>query len=204
MNKELSIVLRDRISDLLYVEKVSGLVQVFNKLISVDEGGNIVKKIPVTSSATFENCNTEQKLVEMIPDSSIKGMVYFEDQGINQPAKVPNGMSYKSSLRLVCWLNTNLISSQSDMLLSARVMNDIIKRLVVNPFNSIPFTRVTVLVQNIVQDNSIFSKYSYSEQETQYLMAPFEYFAIDFLISYTVPFACPSPVMISESPKLCL
>ena len=208
MNKELSVILRDKIADAPYLERLSGLVQVFEKTIAVDgeAGRTIKKKIPVTSFATFQECESNnQAQVAMVPNSKYKGILYFEDGGINTPTPSRGGMQYISRLRLVCWLNTKLITGQTDMSLTTRVIADILGRFAGNPFNVSPFTKIAVKVANIpAQDKSIFSPYDYSEAETQYLMAPFEYFALDLNISYTIPFLCVTDISVTEDPNTCL
>jgi hypothetical protein len=189
MNKELSILLLNRVKDAPYLDRTSGMVQVFERSIENEAGGTTVKKIPVTSSATFQDCG--RKLADMIPNSKCKGMLYFEDGGISSPTPVRAGMQYTSRLRLVCWLNTERITGAANMQLTARAVTDLITRLTGNPFNCAPFSRVTVKVDAIpVQDKAIFNKYDYSEADLQYLMSPYEYFGIDLQVTYYVANTC--------------
>ena len=206
MTKEIALILLAKISNIPYLERQSGIVQVVEKTVLIDgeKPYQVTLRIPITSFASFENCNTSQAMVAMIPDSSFKGMVYFEDGGTGIGIRQRGSMAYQSSLRMVCWLNTNLISGSPNMLLSASMISDILKRLVINPFNSAPFSRISIAALRVTQDRSIFSKYAYSEAETQYLMSPFEYFAIDFSVKFEMPFECASPVVITDNPNTCL
>lgn len=202
MNKELSIIILDKIKDAPYLDRVSGMVQVYDKVIEAEEGVTVTKKIPITSFACFQDCaTTSQAQVAMIPDSRYKSLLYFEDGGVSGPVKVNGGMQYQSKLRIVCWLNTKLINGQTNMLMSGQIMTDIIKKVSGNPFNLTPFTRIAVKVSNIpIQNADIFSPYDYSEQETQYLMAPFEYFALDLLVSFVIPFDCMPEINCEQDP----
>ena len=200
MNKELSLALLSKLSDIVYLDRTSGCVQVVESVIEGDNSLSITKKIPVTSLATYTDTIDNAQLVDMIPDGSYMGMLYFEDNGINNAVKKTGGMSYVSRLRLVCWLNTQRITGKSDMLLCSRVMSDVIERITAGVYNSGPFLRIQANVENIpVQDSAIFSKYDYSETQTQYLMAPFEFFAIDLVVNFIVPFNCSSEIEVMEA-----
>jgi hypothetical protein len=37
----------------------------------------------------------------------------------------------------------------------------------------------------------VYKRQTYDEAETQYLMPPFDYFAFDFLVSFTLSVSCP-------------
>jgi len=233
MTKELSLILLQKINDAPYLDRKSGLVQTFDKVMEMTDAGAITKRIPVTAFATLAQCNN-QRMTHMIPDSSYKGMVYFEDYGTRPTGPDRSGYSYSSNIRLVCWLNTNRISGSADMLLSAVIINDLIKKLTANKLGNyslprylitdagfqlitddgipllsegggVQFTKLNVTVTAIpVQDNRIFSKYDYSEKETQYLMSPFEYFAIDLSVNYSIPAACGNDITVTETPATCL
>lgn len=203
MNKQIAIILRDLCSA-PYLDRTCGLVQTFDRVIEGDNGISVVKRIPVTTSASFQECNTSLTQFDMIPNSKYKGMLYFEDGGITGQTPVRNGIEYISRIRLVCWLNTKLIKGEQDPLLAGMIMADIIRKLGGNPFNSAPFTRITVQVANIpVQDKAIFKNYDYSEQQTQYLMAPFAYFALDLNVSFAVPNSCLSNITVNPNLPKC-
>ena len=46
---------------------------------------------------------------------------------------------------------------------------------------------------------AIFSKYSYDEAVTQYLLHPFDYFALDITIDYVVPRACIDAIILNPA-----
>lgn len=203
MNKEVALLLLDKIKSAPYLDRVSGLVQTFEKVYEDELGRAIKKRLPVSSFASFQDCaDKPQPQIDMIPNSRYKSLLYFEDQGISSPTQNRLGFDYISRIRLVCWLNTKLIAGQSNMLMSAQVINDLVGKLVgINPWNVAPFTRISVKVAGIPnQDKGIFSKYDYREEESQYLMPPFEYFAIDFNVYYTIPKDCLPPIETSLDP----
>jgi len=194
MNKELSLILLSKLQDAPWISRTSGVVQVVNRVIDTGDGTFVTKRVPLAAYATSQDCGGTQ--ADMIPDSSYKGMLYFEDGGVTAPVKARTGWQYTSKLRLVCWLNTQLITGDDSTLLSARVITDIATRLSGNPFSNTPFSRIAVSISNIpMQDATIFSKYDYSETETQYLMAPYEYFALDLSVTYIIAGSCVNEVV---------
>jgi hypothetical protein len=194
MNKQLALILLDKLKDASYLDRTSGIVQVITRVTEGDGGIRVEKKLPFTSFATYEDYGNAEKL--MVPDSRFKSCLYFEDNGVIQQnasaVRGVRGATYESRIRIVCWLNTLIISGAPDMLLSAKVMADIVKRLTQTPhFNSEPFININTSIATIpAQDDRIFSQYDYDATRTQYLMSPFDFFAIDLLVNYQIPDAC--------------
>ncbi|NCT92945.1 MAG: hypothetical protein GXC72_00850 [Chitinophagaceae bacterium] len=195
MNRALADILSTKL-DSAYIDRKAGIVFTFEKVTVPESGPKVIKRIPVAY------LNGEK--VDMIPDSRCKCMIYFEDQGISAPSKVGPGWQYISRLRLVCWLNSRLISGQSDSTLKAKIMTDVIDKLAGGAyFSQSPYTRVLPKVVNIpTQDKNIFAKYDYSEQDQQYLMQPYDYFAVDFQIPFTIPTACLNSITVTN-PEAC-
>lgn len=198
MNKQLSILLVGTIGSANYLDRVSGLAQVVTTIIPGEGDTSTQKKFPVTSFTTAEQCSGKtHELYDLIPDSSKKSLLYFEENGATSLIeKKTAGNIYQSRLRLICWLNPNRISNASNKdNIGVAVMNDIIKRLTAQSYfhdtiNRL-FASVVVKVEAIPEKNpNLFSKYDYSEKETQFLMHPFDYFGLDLLVQYMVPYAC--------------
>jgi len=190
VNKQISLILLSKLGDATYLDRTSGVVQVVRKYNETDEGFKIEKRIPYAHSATWQELATMDKA--MIPNSKFKSCLYFEDKGIDIGQDVRGNVQYTSRLRLVCWLNMNIINGIYDPTVTSKIMADIIFRLLaVQNENSDPFSRVTVKLAGIAeQSQDIFSAYDYAERETQFLMPPFDFFAIDFAVSFTMSKSC--------------
>lgn len=175
-----------------YIDKKTGIVQVVNKPIS--EGGETkFYKIPVSTLATpNEYTPFNSQAVDMIPDANYRGILYFEDKGIGLGAKRSGTQQYRSSMRLVCWLNTEKLNGGvADMMLVTKIMNDIIQQLTVRINNSSPFINLSVAISNIPEaTSSIFGQYDYDEKRTQYLFSPYDFFALDLSITFDLAKGC--------------
>lgn len=182
MNVLIAKIIKDRLSDLPYFDKTAGLVQTITKEDSEDSGAkNRILRFPVEVDLA-----EEKNLIPMIPDSDIKGMFYVEDGGV----KAEGTNDYTSDLTLVCWLNPKKISNNVEAV-SASAISDIVSVLCKGYFNDAPASRARFTAVSIpVRDAAIFSKYNYSEVQTQYLMPPFDFFAIKFKVSYRLTKSC--------------
>lgn len=203
MNKPLSLVLLAAIGDLPYIDRKSGIVQVISKKIKVSDSEFVIKKYPVSTIADLASCQNNTNAYtayDMIPNSKLKGLLYFEDNGTTILGRRSSSQQYNSNMRLVCWLNTkNIKGTGADLTLGAKVMNNLIQLLTASSFNSEPFINILVKVTKIPEMNAdIFSPYTYDETVTQYLMSPFDFFAIDLNISFYLPRNCPIEINIGE------
>lgn len=195
MNKEVARVLKNYIKDLPFVDLIAGLVQTVRIKIPVggDDGGDklLETRIPV-SYDTEEGIECIGKERELIPNSDRKSIIYFEDYG-STPNKDTHGLiGMDSKLRLVCWLNRALLVGDTYAEVTTPAMGMILNALPMgNPVNKGDLTRLRVSASHIpIQDASIFGKYTYEEAETQYLRPPYEFFAIDLQINFTLSPKC--------------
>lgn len=197
-----------RLLNLPYISKYGGVVQTIQKVIPGvgDNGKAIVKRIPI--SAVHEapaNCDlTEAINLHFIPESKLKGMLYFEDGGsVINTGKRHSGLNYwRSRLRLVVWLNQKLLMDQFDIELASVAMNEMISLLCTNPVNMDVFKDLTIRVASIPPATSaIFSEYDYNEKETQFLMPPYDFFAIDLDVFFGIPKGCKVPVVPDPNPE---
>lgn len=210
MNKGIANILLNRLGTLPFIDLYGGIVSVQEKEdFFVDEihpnGKKVLNKFPVACDVIDHNvCAVPGKLVPMIPDSKRKGILYFEDMGVVSNGRKGIYMDFTSSLRLVVWLNTKHINLNPCFELTMPVMAHILSRLTnVNPFNSNNFLRINISVNKIPQANKdIFSKYTYDLAITQYLMQPFEFFALDLLVNYSILPSCINEITI-KTPSQC-
>jgi hypothetical protein len=131
---------------------------------------------------------------DLAPDSKKKSIIYFEDRGITFVERLANRIKMRSSLRLVCWLNLkNIAEAVCDddsgaCGVSGNYVIDVIKVLPSKPFSTADFISIALTsISQVERGVEIFSKYTYNEQATQYLMYPYDYFALDLECEYTIP-----------------
>lgn len=197
MNKELASILRDKLTDIPFIEVFGGLVYVQQKkdryYISEEDtsGYPIEKRFPVTCDHIGADCG-DGDLLAMIPNNKKKGILYFEDWGLSVNSIKGDLVFYNSSLRLVAWLNTKFIDLSLCRSLMTPVISGIIQRISgKNPFNEGNLQAIDVSIQSIPQTNAdIFNRYTYDNATIQYLMPPYEFFALDIRASFRVSASC--------------
>jgi hypothetical protein len=192
MNHKIASILKTYIETLSWADKVAGLVQTAN--IRVKNGDTITNKAyPVSCDISEEVC-LKGAYQDLAPDSKKKSVIYFEDLGVNQIERQGNKLKFESKLRLVCWLNYREIQREgcdSGVVgcgTSGDYVIELIKVLPTSPISTTDFVAISVSnITQVIRSEDIFSKYTYAEHETQYLMFPFDYFALDLTISFTIP-----------------
>ena len=128
-----------------------------------------------------------------MPNSDYKTVLYFEDRGVSFERAAGNFKYYTSNLRLVCWINieklteSGVCKSENPCTYAAHLVAEIIRHLPEYPQHIAPFSTVySEVVEQYVRSSNIFSAYSYNEKHSQYLMAPYDYFALDIKTSFAI------------------
>lgn len=190
MNKELSHILKEKLKTLPFVDVLAGMAQTLTMEDVSETGAVTVSRFPVSYDHDVMECEGAE--ISLLPDSSKKSIIYFEDFGISTTGRLHGQTGYSSNVRLVAWINRAKLVGDHYKEISGRVMATIIDVLAgKNPQNIGMFTRLTIEVARIQpQDAGIFGKYTYKETDRQYLRPPFEFFAIDFIAKFYVPAKC--------------
>lgn len=192
MNHKIANIFKRHIDDLTWVDKIAGLVQTAN--IRQKEGDSYVNKsYPISCDITVDQCTSGQ-YQDLAPDSKKKSVLYFEDGGVDFVERIGNRMKFRGSLRLVCWLNLREINrgtcdgDAGDCGISGDYVIDVIKTLPTSPISTVDFVSIQVTnISQVERSVAIFSKYTYSEFATQYLMYPYDYFALDLNVDFIIP-----------------
>lgn len=202
MNKEISKVLRDKLRQdggLPFVDKYVGMVQTVTEDVATDETTKR-NKFPVSTEVVLNDvCLSHEEVIT--PDSSLKGLIYFEDNGVQAQGKKGNIFQFVSNLTLVCWINRAKIVSNIYSEITGIAIQNIMSKLNVdeNPENVSMFTGLTVSVSKIQpQEATIFSRYTYDETITQYLRPPFEFFGLGLQVKFGVNPNCVEPLTITN------
>lgn len=200
MNKYISVILMTKLMGLPYIDKPGGLIQVWQKSVPpTGEDKATTKRIPISAIyAAMTNCDlTDEKLISYVPESKLKGMFYFEDGGasLNSNKRSPSVNFWRSRLRLVAWFNTKNIQSQQDIMFTSNAQQEMISLLPSKPINVDIFKQFYVEPTNILAMESSIFPYDYDEKETQFLLPPYAFFAIDLDVYYGIPKGCAIPVI---------
>lgn len=188
MNAMIATLLKDRISQFTYVDKLAGLVRAVKR---EQEGGVIT--LPVAADVDDALACDDSTLRDMVPDDRYACMVYFEDRGTAREQTRTRGISYRSQLRLVCWINTAKFGG--DIAAADRIAQHFGGAIKSGPYNDGPFIGLRHDVEGMPQRGAgIFSAYTYPDSARQYLMWPYDAFAIDISTEFRVKAGCEDQV----------
>lgn len=223
MNKGLAHIIRDRLIGIPFVDLYAGLVSTQTQVEvrfrpQVDEtedldtvGTRYDLQYPVScdvvGNVTCDENNNPLNVHPMTPNSTKTGILYFEDEGITDNGSSGSQLRFNSRLRLVVWLNTLAIDSLACWQVSMPVQVGIIERLKGdgNPFSDESgYQAIDIRIAGFPRTAfDIFGKYTYNEADTQFTMAPYEYFAIDLDIDFRINPYC-VPYLNTQIPDPCL
>ena len=184
MNASIAELLKLRIQQFSYVEKLGGLVRA---VTFQRQGQNIT--IPIGSGVEDPlECGDEQ-LLDLVPDERYRCIVFFEDRGLVPVTSRTRGQSWTSNLRLVCWVNTSLLGG--DVNAGDAIMQQFLGAIQSGPYNIDPFVGVRHKLAGVATKGpSLFSAYTFPEGVRQYLLYPFDAFAIDIATEFRVRPGC--------------
>lgn len=192
MNQAIANIIKNQIISLSSIDKIAGLVQPLTFEIKNDKNEVVQKTFPIACCVTPEECGRDGAYYDLMPNSEYLTVIYFEDGGLSFERAESNWKYYKSNLRLICWINIEKIfghDCKSDLpcTYAATIVADIIRALPLFPQSIAPFDRVySEIKSQIVRSPSIFSPYTYDEKHSQYLMSPYDYFALEIETSFAI------------------
>lgn len=187
MNTDVANILLGYFSDLPFMDKYAGLVRPVVKVDVMDNGSRIRKVFPVGCNVTEQEC-TPTKLGELVPNSRYKSVHYIEEiQGARLIGRDGARYQFESVLRIVGWMNLKAVGHQGECSVSSLAILNIIDRLPDYRFNNGIYINVQFsIVGEAIKDASIFNRYTYDEATTQYLMHPFDFYALDVRVRFSI------------------
>jgi hypothetical protein len=174
-----------------FVDKIGGLVQTVYENVVDKDGNKVQKAYPVSCTFTADDCKAGL-YNEFAPDSKYKTVIYFEDGGVTFNDRKGNFVCYTSNLKLVCWINVKLYTSDTcgdgvPCTLGAEIIKKILCCLPSQPVTVSPYVRfMPVIVSEDIRSNAIFSKYTYDEPRWQYLLYPYDFFALNIRTDFCI------------------
>ena len=193
MNATIAEILKGRLEDILWIGRLAGLV----RPVTYERNGGTIT-IPVAVSVQDRSgCAASDELREMVPDDQYGAMVYFEDQGATRSQSRTRGVHFVSSVRLVCWVNVSRLGG--DMLAADHVMTKLIHALTAGPYNLGNLQGIRHRAQAApARGAALFAAYNYPNSSRQYLMPPFDAFAIDINTEYRLMPGCEEDVELED------
>ena len=188
--------LRTSIQALNWVDKYAGVV-----VPHLDKSKSPALLYPISAYNSDPSCSeSADPFTPMTPDDGFKSVVYWEYRnGSTVDVSEHRFNPVTESLRFVAWINPKKQGVTPAYGLSSIYAQDFISRIAavqqVTVLN-IPITINTTRARIIQVDASeVFGKYAYGDKEHLFVQ-PFEWFAIDFDFSVTVPKNCASLITI--------
>lgn len=186
MTTEIADILKGYITG-YFVDRLAGKVRTVRFKAEKDGGGSTVQTYPVACNVSASDCVNNNSYQDLVPNSGKRSVVYFEDNGgMRMTGKVRGRQMYEADLRLVVWLNLKLLG-QTDCNYASSVYGHVTGLLPMQPVNTGSFSLFKVSgISMPNQDASIFSKYTYDETVNQYILFPYDYFAMDIKVSFGI------------------
>ena len=173
--------------------KVGGLVKVAVKKNT--EGVNIL--FPVVWNEAVTDCNASDE-IDFVPDSSEKGIAYFELLNSQNTKKLAGVKEYEFRVRLVVWFDSRWVQDYSLDKVMGAVQSRIYKNY--NLLGASHIRSTTVIFEtDEPQTATIFSRYTYDETVKQYLRRPYDFFSSVYTIRLIVNSSCFDNITIKES-----
>jgi hypothetical protein len=180
-----------------FADLLGGIVKPITQNVK-DRENNVTQKVyPVYMNENKGTCSVGDYLA-MTPDSSKMSVMYWEDQGGTNTVDNVRSWNMVYNVRLVAWFNLKRINSalhDSDILIPI-ICNAIPERVE----NFVPYTKIQVMLTGQeTKSPAIFGAYTYDEAEKQYLIYPFDYFALNFRITFDIPKSCVQDITINPA-----
>lgn len=162
----------------------------------IEDEEKFYKTLPVSCSVSLADCQEgNTRYYAMTPDSSKKSVAYWEQQsGFTFTYDEGDGFLTGSAVaRFVGWLNLTKLG-KTDCTITADIVAPLLQTLntTKRPTSGV-FTNGSVrfeLIEQVQKDEAIFSEYTYDNQETGYLLFPYDFFAVDVAVTLKIDRNC--------------
>lgn len=182
-----------------WCDKMGGLVKII-KYQSQDRNNNpIITTLPVGCRTDFSQCKNKG-YTDLLPDNRYRSLFYFEDGGITLQKRNGDKTEFISRLKLVGWLNMKkFIIPSGACSISGKVISQIL-RVIPNQFvNFGIYTEARFkFISEDIKSPAIFQRYSMPEEVMQYLLYPYDYFALNFQVEFVVNRNCPDDLVLTD------
>lgn len=189
--------LNERLDALTWIERRGGLVQTA-KQIHTDPTTNVrtEHRFPITDDAIGRNCFETGRYYEMLPNSKLKAVTFWQQLGdlqmVDQGPK-KNRNIFRGRVRLVGWLNVpalGVTDTQAPFSAEAAILNALTvgqqqQSVSEGPLSGVQYELKTVA--SVARTPAIFQAYTLPEAA---LLYPVDYFALDFELTVAVPVSC--------------
>lgn len=191
MTIEVGDIIKSFLADLTFIDKLAGVVRVVTRVDLDENNKKIIKKFPVACNVTSEDCASTGIFKDLVPDSSKGCIVFLEDQGIRFIGMRGHKQQWKAAYKIIGWVN-NAKLGYADCSITGKIVASIINKMPLGHINSGNYQSVgiQILGQEPKTGQNPFSKYTFTEEESQYLFYPFDYFSLPVEVSFEIDKRC--------------
>lgn len=196
MNGALSDAIGAFITPLPWVDVYGGMSRTVATAIPTDDNKVYFKRYPVSCNTSLDDCK-KGRYKDLVPDSKKRAILYWEDYGNIMQKREGDNFTFVARLKLIGWVNLEKFKNVVGCTLTHLLVASIIKEIPTNfqNFGIFQSTKIRYKGED-PKTAQIFAKYTYSEEVNQYLLYPFDYFAMNFEIEFTINQACDTDVEI--------
>jgi hypothetical protein len=147
------------------------------------------KVFPVIYNEGLDAC-ISGSYIDLLPNSSKKCIIYFEDYGTDFVREERGQQYYRSIIRLVCWWNYKLTSS--DLFEDTLYVGNVLKLMpyTVTGLDYISRVRINLIRQFPKDTDTVFGRYTYNEGEVQFVTYPYDFFALEYEVTFAFDTSC--------------
>lgn len=184
----------------LFAQDIAAELPIFSKTggqvrpVKINDGSKI-KTVPASVSA-----DPTEAVVHLSPDSRESGILWFEAGPTRVGKEIGGVLPLENDVRLVAWLNLKKIAPPDTSLVVAKLLE--IMRAEFSPTAGHALrNRTTVFLGDVPTDPSIFSRWDFAEAESQFLLPPFDFFALNFRVHHVWSMRCEQPPVLKIDPQ---
>lgn len=200
MNEKVASIIKTQIETLPFVDKIAGLVRPLRMEVKTGDT-KAMKTYPVATDISSEQCISGH-YKDLIPDAKYRSIIYFEDNGCTLTYRNGRWVGFESRLLLVGWLNMAKLFNCQTQTGSAQVILSILSQFPEFTISDDVYREFKIIaVSEQPKTNAIFGKYSYDEIKNQYLMYPYDYFALNIASTFKINLDCITEFQIDQCTK---
>jgi hypothetical protein len=203
MTEQILEALRANIEALPFIEKFGGLARPVSKSFVIDQqtGKTINKTFPIGCNVSGVSCWDNGRFLDLVPNDTKLSVSYFEAPNrltiSDYTGPKRSIANWVGVVRFVCWLNGPLLGRNDCGFSGVPILN--LTEAINGRLRGVIIPEDTVYFQvesEEAKTADIFKQYSYDEQK-QYLFYPFDYFALNISVKYSVPSGCALPFVLN-------
>lgn len=208
MLESICLIIRAHLSELPFIERHAGLVDVLRRAKIVGEGPDRKpvgwEVYPVAYGTSFDRCWEDGTYKALVPDTSLGGLAFFHDVGNGVQMTGVTGpkegvLQFSFRVRLLVWLNLARLGIESGNVtpkIAPLICAKLYGRQLVD-FNGGPEEQMfkTVKVTNVTQvarSPRMFEPFTFAEENrySALFLWPYDYAGFDISGSFDVPRTC--------------